>query len=121
MRTMEALEQKKLLMLKIKEIALCQQSAIKENDIESLERLISERQRYMNEIENISDKSIDADLADIIGQIMQVDEVNRSMMDKLVADISSKINGVKKARDVFNAYNGIMPSQPTSAFVDKKT
>ncbi|MBZ4665465.1 flagellar protein FliT [Mahella sp.] len=106
-------------MLKIKDIAFMQRSAIEKNDIEELRQLIAERQRCMDTVDAISDDSFDREIADIIEQIQSIDQDNRHLLEHMMHNIDDKLDSIKNTRAGLMKYNAGV-SQIPPAFVDKK-
>jgi flagellar biosynthesis/type III secretory pathway chaperone len=110
----------------IYELTLKQQESLLVEDIEGLQKLINEKQMFMDKIdridreleqfENKHQEEEEFDFKKIVKAIMDVDKSNRKAAQEIFHSIKIKVGQVRQGKKVHNAYN---PSLANSVFFDK--
>ena len=108
------------------ELTSKQREALVIEDIEGFQRLINEKQLYMNkvdqldkELSQLEEKSLEEiseSCRGILSTIIEADSENRLMATGIFEAIKEKIGKVRQGKRVHNAYN---PSLSNTAFFNK--
>ncbi|MDN5323289.1 MAG: hypothetical protein PWQ67_1743 [Clostridia bacterium] len=125
-RLSELKNRKKEYLQDIYEITLKQKEALKIDDLDELQKLINEKQNYINKINQIDLKLNDLERENqqkspehinvILKTIQEIDTENKQMAYKNLLAIKKKIGKVRQGKKVHKAYN---PTIVQSAFFNK--
>ncbi|MFZ5945230.1 MAG: flagellar protein FliT [Bacillota bacterium] len=122
MNNLKDLQQLKLEYLQnIYNLTLEQKKALDANDVDELQRLLDEKQAYINKI-----NLLDFDLKKmgnnnnmfqpVLQSIIDVDKENRNAAAEFLFILKDKVGKVRQGRKVHQAYN---PYQSQAAFINK--
>ena len=96
---MNGLEQKELLLKLILENTQAQTHAIKDDKLEALETLITQREEVMSQVDELDKKmaiTTSKGSKELLKQIITVDNSNQGLMKKGLQDVGKEVDLVKK-------------------------
>lgn len=112
------------ILLRILEITKLQTSALKEEDIEKWSELLSERQKYIDQVELLNKENGKANTLEeekLLREIIEIDKTNREEFDKQYEEVQKKLRQIRSQKRVGNVYsNPYDVSQEEGIFFDKR-
>lgn len=107
-------------------LTLKQKDALDEEDVESLQRLINEKQVFIDKINRIDAEivqleenyleEVNDNCKKLMTAIKEVDEANRQKANYYFQALKEKIGNIRRGKKVYNTYN---PAFSNSAFFNK--